>query len=114
MFTISQYAIIGLASMIYLGGAAFLLTGRSFLRDCVGLGTSQEEAVRPGMVEDAPYFYPVLEEDGFGNVGSRSFSPVEGRRARAVQDVPAIGRRAAERRTKKKKLVLLANPICLN
>jgi hypothetical protein len=116
MFSLSQCIIIGLASLIYVAGAAFLLTGHSFPwnRHLPVLDASEERAARSGAVEGSPYFFPVLEESTPGRVGSTgAFSPAGGEQVRASHGDPSLNRRAVERESENGEPVLLTNPIGL-
>jgi hypothetical protein len=116
MLSLSQYLIVGLVGSIYVAGTAFLLTGRSFLK---GNGPSRDGVEKylesPELIEDAPYFFPVLEECTLKHIDKQvdpvgAYSPATGEHAETSCGDPSSDRGASET----KELVLLTTPICLN
>ena len=117
MFSLSQYVIIGLAGSVYLAGAAILLTGGSFLRNCrlPILDAEREQTATSGAVEELPYFFPVLEKERVGSGGSIGpLLPVEGEKMRSSHGDLSADRRAVEHRSENAESDLLTSPICLN
>ncbi len=117
MFSLSQYILIGLVGSVYVVGAAILLTGGAFLRNCrlPILDTDGEQTATSGAVEELPYFFPALEK---GRVGSRvstdPLSPVGGETMRASHGDLSTDRRAVEHGSENAESNLLTSPICLN
>jgi hypothetical protein len=123
MFSLSQYIIIGLAGSIYVAGAAFLLAGPPFLRDCSLLpagtnspaGTNGERAGGSRPAGGAPYFFPVHENRPLGHEDCTE-PPLHagGERTRTAPTAPDPDCQGSEPRTEKAERVLLTNPVCLN
>ena len=59
MFSLGQYVIIGLASTIYLVGAALLLAGRTV----ASISESETQQGLPGAAKASPYFCPASGKD---------------------------------------------------
>lgn len=114
MISFGQYLIIGLASMIYLSGAAFLLMGRPFLRSRLpGFEMGQRRTIALKGRGETPYFYPILQEGGQATVASTGpSSSVNEGQAPTSHFERSLNRQPVEQRNTE--LVLLANPICLN
>ena len=116
MFSLSQYVIIGLAGSVYLAGAAILLTGGSFLRNCrlPILDAEREQTATSGAVEELPYFFPVLEKERVGSGSSIGPLLPEGEKMRSSHGALSADRRAVEHRSENAESDLLTSPICLN
>jgi hypothetical protein len=116
MFSLSQYVIIGLAGSVYLAGAAILLTGGSFLRNCrlPILDAEREQTATSGAVEELPYFFPVLEKERVGSGSSIGPLLPEGEKMRSSHGDLSADRRAVEHRSENAESDLLTSPICLN
>lgn len=116
MFTLSQYIIIGLAGSIYVAGAAFLLTGHSFVRDRSLLPVDASEGrVGLGAVEASPFYVPVPENNALGHEGPRGpVSPVGEGPTGTSPSAPSPDRQAVGPESEEVELVLLTNPICMN
>ena len=117
MFSLSQYIIIGLVGSIYVAGAAFLLTGYSFLQDrsLPSVDANKERGNGTRAAENPPYFFPVLEnrilepEDP-----TNSLSPAGEEQTRTSPRALSPDHQTIGSRTQKVELVLLTDPVCLN
>lgn len=112
MFSLGQILVLGLASSIYVVGAAFLLGGRSMLRRGGGPSADADggQAFRAGTREGAPYFIPVLDGDATGARSRNDSASPAPRRARGRPARRSVARGEATEGVS----ASLRNPICLN
>lgn len=109
MLSLGQCIIISLASTIYLGGAAVLLTGCSIR----SISTNEDGKVPSEVVGGAPYFCPVTEHNRDTVVRAGTL-PGEGGQTLTSYREPGLDHRATGHTNGRVGVSLLVEPLCMN